>query len=136
MPALRKRVTRRRLLVAGAALTAGALATTSLRRQGARLPSGFLWSLPADRRRAARPILRELPGVSLSGDALVQWFDAREEASGRPMGQPGARRARGLARQLLCSTDFFQTGMDPERPARFQVLWDPHLSPCYNPFRG
>jgi hypothetical protein len=35
----------------------------------------------------------------------------------------------------LSSTDFFANGADESRPVRFIALYDPYVSPCYNPFR-
>ncbi|HET6418362.1 MAG TPA: hypothetical protein VFG22_18845 [Polyangiales bacterium] len=35
----------------------------------------------------------------------------------------------------LSSTDFFINGADESRPVRFVALYDPYVSPCYNPFR-
>ncbi len=131
----RPRFTRRRLLAAGLILSAGGTAVTALTRRGARLPHGFLWSLSDGDRRAMRRVFYCLDGVTLSSSAVVRWLAAREAVVGRPVAFPTRRSARRLARQLLCSTDFFQTGMDPERPARFLTLWDPLESPCYNPFR-
>ena len=35
----------------------------------------------------------------------------------------------------LSSTDFFIHDADESRPVRFVALYDPYVSPCYNPFR-
>ena len=35
----------------------------------------------------------------------------------------------------LSSTDFFINDADESRPVRFVALYDPYVSPCYNPFR-
>lgn len=35
----------------------------------------------------------------------------------------------------LSSTDFFMNGADESRPVRFVALYDPYVSPCFNPFR-
>lgn len=36
--------------------------------------------------------------------------------------------------QFLLSTDFFQNGADEGRTAQFVALYDPYVTPCYNPF--
>ena len=35
----------------------------------------------------------------------------------------------------LSSTDFFINDADESSPVRFVALYDPYISPCYNPFR-
>lgn len=35
----------------------------------------------------------------------------------------------------LSSTDFFINDADESRPVRFVALYDPYVSPCFNPFR-
>ena len=40
-----------------------------------------------------------------------------------------------ICMNYLSSTDFFANGADESRPVRFIALYDPYVSPCYNPFR-
>ena len=44
--------------------------------------------------------------------------------------RPDSEQARKL---FLLSTDFFVNDEDVSRPLKFQALYDPYISPCYNP---
>jgi hypothetical protein len=127
-------MTRRRFLTATVVVGGGTAAWTLRRRGGARLPFGYLLTLSRDRRNAVRRVTAHLDEVSFSAECLNDWMDAFDRAVGEVPRPTTRRKARKLARQLLASTDFFQTGMNTERPAEFVALWSPKISPCYNPF--
>ncbi len=131
------RLSRRRLLVAGGLVAAGggAWGWSRNRWRGAKLPVGYLRSQSKERRYAVTAVTRHLEDIRLSAHALDGWLDAFHAAVGEYPRPTSWKKQRRMARVLLASTDFFQTGADTERPARFVALWDPRINPCYNPFR-
>ena len=49
---------------------------------------------------------------------------------------PFYRRSAGdVYKKFLMSTDFFPNGADESRPLRYIMLYDPYISPCYNPLK-
>lgn len=68
-----------------------------------------------------------------SGDAL-RFVRAYEKAYGR---LPYYRRSvSDVYKKFLLSTDFFSNGSDESLPVRYVMLYDPYLSPCYNPLKS
>ena len=41
--------------------------------------------------------------------------------------------AAGMHTRFLLSTDFFQNGANETKPVKFVALYDPYVTPCYNP---
>lgn len=130
-------LTRRRVLVGGTLVAAGvAVGLSKPDRPGASTPKELWAGLPRNRRRALQRVTGRLTGTTLSADAVRRWMAELEQIHGKPLRPMGPTMARRFARQLLASTDFFQTGMDPDRPAQWVALYKGPKSACYNPFRG
>ena len=45
-----------------------------------------------------------------------------------------SQTVRGITTVYLISTDFFQNKMDESRLVKYQGLYNPHKTPCANPF--
>jgi len=68
-----------------------------------------------------------------SGDAL-RFVRAYEKAYGQ---LPYYRRSvSDVYKKFLLSTDFFSNEADESLPVRYVMLYDPYLSPCYNPLKS
>lgn len=97
--------------------------------------------------RRASAIATADPSAALLAE-LMRHFDYLQFADEAPeryarlyvarYGVPDLGRERTRAQihlQFLSSTDFFQHGADQKRAVRFVALYDPYVTPCYNPFR-
>jgi len=72
--------------------------------------------------------------IRLDPDAVAAFARAHEAAYGA--WDPRRAPTWPIGGQFLLSTDFFQTGADERRPAKFLALYDPYVTPCYDPFAG
>jgi|GEM_PF-3902215 len=122
----------RRTVVAGIGLVGGAAALGVFVR-GERTAVDPWAQVSNNERAAITRLVAKLPGVTIAPEAQVAWLLAYRTIKGRAFAMP--KKSGKIARVLLKSTDFFQTGMDPERPAQFVAYYGPYVSPCYSPFR-
>jgi hypothetical protein len=73
--------------------------------------------------------------LRFESDVLARYARLCVESYGAPdLTMPGTRRR--MHAQFLLSTDFFQNGAAEGRTLRFVALYDPYVTPCYNPFVG
>lgn len=70
--------------------------------------------------------------LRIDDDVIDSFVSDFEAAYGQWQPQPEG----GPFTRFLASTDFFQNGADQSRPLGYVRLFDPYLSPCYNPFSG
>ena len=133
------RISRRRLIGAGIALTAAGAgawrvlgddvspspSTSGEPQESASEEAGRLFGEDYEAIRAL--ILGALPYLILPRETLDDFLSALKSAKRRP------RRAEQVTELFLLSTDFFAQGADESRPLRFQTLYDPYINPCYNP---
>jgi len=66
-------------------------------------------------------------------EGTAEGFVRAYESNGGSPELQDPRVRSDLHRQFLMSTDFFQNGADETRPLRFVALYDPYVTPCYNP---
>jgi hypothetical protein len=122
---------KRREFMAGALGAAGALGLVGCKQKGR-----------ADRQQKPPPeaqspyskyesqIRARLKGLTIDGQEVAKFAKAWESQKG-----PFKGNAARLAELFLLSSDFFQTGEDSARAPKFFMIYDPYLSPCYNPLR-
>ncbi|HEY6722974.1 MAG TPA: hypothetical protein VI197_03050 [Polyangiaceae bacterium] len=112
--------------VAGSLLTAGCKQPDrSTRQQQTREPA-----VPAAYAKRVTGIRSRLSGLTLDSQEIVKFVQAWETRKG-----PLKGKAVKLAELFLLSSDFFQTGENAKRAPKFFMIYDPYLSPCYNPLR-
>jgi hypothetical protein len=70
--------------------------------------------------------------LTLDEGTAETFVRAYESNGGSPEFQDPRVRS-DLHMQFLMSTDFFQNGADETRALRFVALYDPYITPCYNP---
>ena len=75
---------------------------------------------------------RELAFLEFKADVMPTFFrDLRRLARSRRV---RIRSGHALTQRFLMSTDFFQNGGREDRIIGYVALYDPYLTPCYNPF--
>lgn len=132
----------RRRFVRVAAL--GAVAVGGVAAVGARVYGGQLawWQRRIENYAAAYSwaflppaarLRRHFDYLTLAPGTIERFVREYERACGRVTVRDVAANRR-FHTAFLMSTDFFRTGADPRRPARFVALHDPYRSPCWVPF--
>ncbi len=124
-----RRLTRRqilsRLALAGVVVGGGA----------AVLPAGLFESDPPEVEPAIAAIEALVRGhfsyLSIDREGLRHFA---EDYRDRLLDHPGHRDPAQILRIFLCSSDFFAHGADEARVVTYTTLYEPYLSPCYNPF--
>lgn len=127
---------KRREFIAGALGTAGGLGAGALavgckqpdrarRQQEVTTPP-----VPPAYAKQVTQIRSRLEGLTIDDQEIVKFAQAWQNSKG-PFKGKGAK----LAELFLLSSDFFQTGENAKRAPKFFMLYDPYVSPCYNPLR-
>ena len=88
----------------------------------------------ADRDRIADALAETFPYLRSAAGTVASFAAAYRAAYNAPNLLDTASRTH-LEHCFLMSTDFFQHGGDERRELRFVALYDPYVTPCYNPFR-
>ena len=82
--------------------------------------------------RLRRDLLDEFHYLSIGDEVLAPF--ALAYLQHHPDFDPeNAKHLHDLRSTFLMSTDFFQNAADESRPLRFVALYDPYVTPCYNP---
>ena len=117
------RVSRRAFLVTAAGLAAAAGWLAWDNRNGIRTLIGYV---PMERR-----IHEAFAGLELDADGVRAFVRAHEAWRG-----PERRTSwidPSIPLLYLLSTDYFVSGARPDVPVRYVRLYDPYVSPCWNP---
>lgn len=71
--------------------------------------------------------------LTIDDAGLRQFVIDFERNYGKPsLSSPRAQS--NVSSQFLLSTDFFLNGADESKIVRYMALYDPYVSPCWNPF--
>jgi hypothetical protein len=70
--------------------------------------------------------------LNVDKELLAHFARAYESQYGQ-INPRGPIAAALLHTRFLLSTDFFQNGSDEKKPLKFVALYDPYVTPCYNP---
>jgi hypothetical protein len=109
----------RRELIGLTVVGVGAAALVALRIRSSQDDRAWL----AGELTAAFPYLRFAPGTTEAfADDFVDNF-----------GSPDREDLTPVADRFLRSTDFFLQGADEKREIAYETLYDPFVSPCFNP---
>jgi hypothetical protein len=120
---------KRRHFVAGALGTAGALGLGAC-KQPERQQKTKEAAVQHAYSKYETQIRSQLKPLTIDSQEVVKFAKAWEGHKGPFKGSPAR-----LAELFLLSSDFFQTGEDAKRAPKFFMIYDPYLSPCYNPLR-
>lgn len=112
-------------VVAGSSVTGCKQPDRTARQQQSREPP-----VPPPFVKRVNGIRAQLEGLALDSQEIVKFFQAWESRKG-----PLKGKAAKLAELFLLSSDFFQAGENAKRAPKFFMIYDPYLSPCYNPLR-
>ena len=123
---------KRRDFMAGAFGTAGGLVTGCKQpdRTGSEQKTQQAPSVPPAYAKVVSQIRSRLEGLTIDDQEIVKFAQAWEGRKG-----PLKGKAAKLAERFLLSSDFFQTGENAKRAPKFFMIYDPYVSPCYNPLR-
>jgi len=123
---------KRRQFMAGTLGAAGGLGLSACKQPARREPEPKTTQAPITHAYATyeTKIRSRLKGVAIDSQEVVKFAQAWESQKG-----PFKGKADKLAELFLLSSDFFQTGEDATRAPKFFMIYDPYLSPCYNPLR-
>ncbi len=119
------KVSRRKFIIAGGIVgTAGVIGLSFFTEQLAKL-------IPAGEVTPAEMILNYYNYLTIDLDGLNRYLVDYENAYGKI---DMNNLTEDLFTKFLLSSDFFQNGADESRVVYYQILYDPYLTPCYNPF--
>ena len=132
-------ISRRSLLGAGLLVTAGGAGAWHLLRPTppASAPPVAKPAAPSEPGRPFEPpyerlrteLVAALPFLTLPRETVDAFLASLITAKRTP--KDGA--SPSMVQLFLLSTDFFAHGADESRPLGYAQLYDPYLSPCYNP---
>lgn len=122
---------KRRQFMAGTLGAAGGLGLAACKQPTRREPDPKTTEAPTHPYGKYETQIRSrLKGLAIDSEEVAKFAQAWESRKG-----PFKGKAEKLAELFLLSSDFFQTGEDATRAPKFFLIYDPYLSPCYNPLR-